>query len=191
MSRPNHTSVPALPPRRTIRPLPPYSYVPRRFPHPIRDPGGHSYGQAEPELDPSDHESVRRQHDWAVDLFNSGYYWEAHETWEAIWHAYGRRGPEATLVKALIKLAAAGVKAREPKPEGVRRHARRAAELFRSLDNGPLERRVLNVGSPIRTLARQCDRLAEHPNSWLNAAPAPVARVLPISLELTPDRDRE
>ena len=48
-----------------------------------------------------------------VALFNAGYYWEAHEAWEGLWHAYGRRGPTADVLKALIKLAAAGVKVRE------------------------------------------------------------------------------
>ena len=45
--------------------------------------------------------------------------------------AEGRTGKVADILKGLIKLAAAGVKAREGKPAGVRRHARRAEELFR------------------------------------------------------------
>ncbi len=40
------------------------------------------------------------------------------------------RGPAADVVKALIKLAAAGVKVREGQEHGVRTHSRRAAELF-------------------------------------------------------------
>ena len=67
---------------------------------------------------------------WAIDLFNQGFYWEAHEAWEGLWHAAGRRGPTADLLKGLIKLAAAGVKARECRPEGVKLHAARAAELL-------------------------------------------------------------
>ena len=54
-----------------------------------------------------------------VELFNAGYYWEAHEAWEALWHAAGRRGPTADLLKGLIKLAAAGVKVRERQEHGV------------------------------------------------------------------------
>ena len=50
-----------------------------------------------------------------VELFNAGYYWEAHESWEALWHAHGRRGPTAGVLQGLIKLAAAGVKIRERK----------------------------------------------------------------------------
>lgn len=67
---------------------------------------------------------------YGVDLFNRGYYWEAHEAWEAVWAAAGRAGSAADFFKGLIKLAAAGVKWREGNPEGARRHARRARELF-------------------------------------------------------------
>jgi hypothetical protein len=63
-------------------------------------------------------------------LFNAGYYWEAHEAWESLWHAHARRGPIADVLRALIKLAAAGVKVREGRPGGVRTHASRAAALF-------------------------------------------------------------
>ncbi len=66
----------------------------------------------------------------AIDLFNHGFYWEAHEAWEALWHAAGRKGAAADFLKGLIKLAAAGVKAREGRAAGVRQHAQRAEELF-------------------------------------------------------------
>jgi predicted metal-dependent hydrolase len=65
-----------------------------------------------------------------VQLFNAGYYWEAHEAWESLWHAHGRRGPIATVLKGLIKLAAAGVKIREGRADGVRTLATRAAGHF-------------------------------------------------------------
>jgi uncharacterized protein len=47
------------------------------------------------------------------ELFNEGYYWEAHEQWEAVWIAVGRSGVAGSLLKGLIKLAAAGVKIRQ------------------------------------------------------------------------------
>ncbi len=65
-----------------------------------------------------------------MELFDAGYYWEAHEAWESLWHAEGRRGATADLLKGLIKLAAAGVKVREGQEHGVCIHARRAAECF-------------------------------------------------------------
>lgn len=67
------------------------------------------------------------------ELFDAGYYWEAHDAWESIWHALGRRGAEADLVKGLIKLAAAGVKVRQRQPSGVRTHALGAAALLETL----------------------------------------------------------
>jgi Domain of unknown function (DUF309) len=66
---------------------------------------------------------------YAIDLFNAGYYWEAHEEWEGAWHSAGRTTPDARFVQGLIKLAACGVKAREGQPVGIRRHALRAVEV--------------------------------------------------------------
>jgi len=116
-------------------PFPPYSFVPGQYPHPVSDPRGHRHGQ-EPErveaVDPDLWQGCR-PYLYALDLFNHGYYWEAHETWEGLWHACGRKGLTADFLKGLIKLAAAGVKVRER--GGIRRgilsHAQGAAELFR------------------------------------------------------------
>jgi predicted metal-dependent hydrolase len=114
-------------------PFPPYSYVPNRLPHPVSDPGGHQCG-ARPErpdaIDPArwrDSRAYLR----GVDLFNFGYYWEAHEVWEGLWHAAGRSGTTAELLKGLIKLAAAGVKVREGSRRGVASHGRKAEAHFR------------------------------------------------------------
>ncbi|HEY2892942.1 MAG TPA: DUF309 domain-containing protein [Pirellulales bacterium] len=115
-------------------PLPPYTYVSRVTPHPTRDPAGHSYKATHARPEPLATETWRssREFLFGIDLFNAGYYWEAHEAWESLWHACGRQGTTAELLQGLIKLAAAGVKAREHRPAGVARHARRAAELFAS-----------------------------------------------------------
>jgi uncharacterized protein len=123
---------PSSAPRYTSRDLPSYSYVPGQHPHPVSDPRGHSYGHA-PEVALALDETnwpTNLAWLWAIDLFNYGFYWEAHEAWEGLWHAAGRRGPKADFLKGLIKLAAAGVKAREGRPEGVRLHAGRAAQLL-------------------------------------------------------------
>jgi hypothetical protein len=114
-------------------PLPPYSYVPGRFPHPMSDPAGHLYGKP-PERSPSpDPQRWResRAYLYGVDLLNFGYYWEAHEVWEGLWHACGRTGPTADFFRGLIKLAAAGVKVRQGVRAGVASHAARAAGIFR------------------------------------------------------------
>src|SRR5262245_55083897 len=117
------------------RALPPYSYVPGLNPHPTSDPRGHSFGLHEPRADPLDESSFRSNatYLYAIDLFNHGFYWEAHDAWEALWHAAGRHGRTADFLKGLIKLAAAGVKAREGRAAGIKQHATRAEELFRSV----------------------------------------------------------
>ena len=112
--------------------FPPYTFVPGRTPHPIRDPAGHLFGQAPelpPSLDPA-HWQDNRAYLHGVDLFNHGYYWEAHELWEGLWRAAGRMGLLADFLKGLIKLAAAGVKVRQEQPRGIVSHAARATELF-------------------------------------------------------------
>ena len=123
-------------------PLPPYTFVPGRSPHPVSDPAGHMYGKPTERPDALDPDCWEKCEAYlrGVDLFNFGYYWEAHETWEGLWRACGRRGPTADFLRGLIKLAAAGVKVREGVPEGVASHARRAAAIFGAAaerPNGP------------------------------------------------------
>jgi hypothetical protein len=116
-------------------PFPPYTFIPGRTPHPVRDPAGHMHGcrsELPPPLDPASWQESRAYRR-GIDLFNCGYYWEAHETWEGLWNRAGRQGVTADFLKGLIKLAAAGVKVREGVPPGVAAHAAGAAELFRQV----------------------------------------------------------
>jgi len=135
-------------------PLPPYSYVPgHEHPHPVTDPRGHSFrhdnrsGAIAPMSGDqlSGHvgvgyrgraEVLAADPQWlhAIDLFNAGFYWEAHEAWERFWNDLGRTTPEARFVQGLIHLAAACVKIREGKPTGVSRHTKRARELLGELE---------------------------------------------------------
>ncbi len=107
------------------RSLPAYAYLPGRFPHPIRDPRGHSHGSAGTES--ADPDAFL----WGMDLFDQGFYWEAHEAWEALWRAAQRGSAEHSLLQGLILLAAAGVKLREGKSTAARRHGFRAASFLR------------------------------------------------------------
>src|SRR5208282_3835567 len=87
--------------------FPPYAFVPGYFPHPLSSPQGHSFG-LQPEhpacLDPTNWQACR-PFLRGLDLFNYGYYWEAHEVWEGLWNACGRSGMTADVLKGLIKLA--------------------------------------------------------------------------------------
>jgi uncharacterized protein len=115
--------------------LPPYTFVPGRAPHPKSDPAGHSFGVEDAPDAPLDPERWQkcRPYLYGLDLFNNRFFREAHEQLEGLWLACGRRGVVADFLRALIKLAAAGVKHLEGRPDGVKSHASRAAELWRGV----------------------------------------------------------
>jgi molybdopterin-guanine dinucleotide biosynthesis protein A len=121
------------------RPLPPYTHIPGVTPHPISDPAGHMHGAAEHVDSIAGPLTASEPYLWGRRLFQSSYYWEAHEAWEGLWHALGRSGPRADLVKGLIKLAAAGVKLREYNRDGLQRHLARAEELTTQARAGLLD----------------------------------------------------
>ena len=181
-------------------PLPPYSYVPGHgLPHPVNDPAGHLYGvQHEPPIPaaelallPTEPASRRRalaatlaanpRWLYALDLFNAGFYWEAHEAWESFWNAFGRTTPEALFIQGLIHLAAAAVKIREGKPAGVSRHTKRARELLGDLTaanpGGALGLAPESVSAVLAELEKST------PECW-HTSRTPVVRVLDAPLRL-------
>jgi hypothetical protein len=164
--------------------LPPYTYVPGGpWPHPRSAPQGHSYGLKEPKLAPVTEASgpalLRLLR--GAELFNAGYYWEAHEVWEALWHAFGRRGPAADVVKALIKLAAAGVKVREGHEHGVRIHAARAASLLRAVSK---QAGAHQLGLDLEECADRAQKVADDPPRDCGPEGAPVVRVFAFRIEI-------
>ncbi|WP_232846654.1 DUF309 domain-containing protein [Devosia beringensis] len=126
------------------RMLPAYAYLPGSTqPHPVRDPKGHSYEQGE--LQPAQGvDTVALL--WGIDLFNLGYYWEAHEAWEPLWIATKGAVWDRTLYKGLIMLAATGVKIRERKWVPAMRHADRAGKALRLLSSGRGGRLIDQIG---------------------------------------------
>ena len=154
------------------RPLPPYAYQPGRTPHPTRDPGGHSYGEGSETPAPPDPAEWRacRDYLYGIDLFNHGYYWEAHEAWEGLWVACGRRGPTATYLQALINLAAAGFKARWGNARGMRANARTALELFEAAARHPAVEPMRYMGLDVRALADFAERISRSPGTIDTAA---------------------
>ena len=183
-----------------MRTLPPYSYVPgHEHPHPVTDPRGHLYGHTHPAPIPSEslaqlptEPASRRQSlaallattpHWlyALDLFNEGFYWESHEAWEPFWHGLGRTSPEAQYVQGLIHLAAACVKIREGRPEGVRRHTQRARTLLGDLG-------AANLGAALGlapdSLSAVVAELEKHTPACWHTSRTPVVRVLVRDLRL-------
>jgi hypothetical protein len=134
--------------------LPPYTYVPGKTPHPESHPAGHSFGRARATAPVLDATQWRQSTAYlrGLDLFNAGYYWESHVELESLWLAAGRKGEAATFLKALIHLAACGVKHLEGIPAGVASHAGRAARLLFKLRPALENRRPLPFGIPLADL---------------------------------------
>lgn len=177
---PATTTIPRLVPGRSF---PSYSYVPGRSPHPISDPEGHSFDHRCPPPPPIDpeHWSASEEYLYGIDLFNHGFYWEAHEVWEGLWLAAGRAGVVADFMKGLIQLTAAGVKVRQGMPTGVVSLASGAADLFQ---------RVLAVyprflGLDVRELLLFAQDVATRPETWRSTEDAQVERIFPLVLRPT------
>jgi uncharacterized protein len=189
-----------------MRALPPYSYVPgHKHPHPVNDPRGHLYGHTHPiPITPEtlaqlpSEPTLRRQAlaallattpQWlyALDLFNEGFYWESHEAWESFWHALGRTSPEAQSVQGLIHLAAACVKIREGRTEGVHRHTQRARTLLGDLgaayvgDAGDHAAALGLASESVSSVVRELEHY--QPECW-HTSRTPVVRVLAAELRL-------
>ena len=158
-------------------PFPAYAYTPGRNPHPVRDKDGHSFGLHLPAPPAPDPERWQDSHDYlrGIDLFNAGYYWEAHEAWEGLWNACGRTGAMARFLQALIALAAAGVKLRQGNAFGTTAHARRADWLLEDLVR---EAGTRSMGLDMLALQQEARDIPER-----KAAPEPAV----LSFELRPE----
>lgn len=96
------------PARFTAFSLPTYRFVPDVQPHPAADPRGHSYVRA-PRFPATAVDGHRWRdspsHLYGCDLYNCGFWWEAREAWEMIWHLAARGSPERAALQGLIELA--------------------------------------------------------------------------------------
>lgn len=119
------------------KPLPPYAFLPGANPHPF-GPDGHGIGhevEAHPLAKISDFGQGPHQELflYALDLYNHGFYWEAHVYWEALWNAFNRQGINALAIQALIFMAAAGVKWRQEKADAAQGHQAKAQALWNKI----------------------------------------------------------
>ena len=149
--------------------FPPYAYLPGKKPHPVRDPTGHSY-HVEPI--PVAAEALGSETFlWGLDLFNHGYYWEAHEAWEGLWQVVDRDGPLRTLLKGLILLSASGIKIPEGKHAAAVRHTGRAAALLRRLMKVPDRTFERALGLSPAALAEYAEAASRIPAALQATAP--------------------
>ena len=119
--------------RYTDLPFPAYRHLPGRTPHPRRDPSGHHFGIPEIGSGPLEPELWWEcgPYLYGVDLYNFAYFWEAHESWEAVWKASA--GLTATFLQGLIQVSAALLKKRLQAVRGMENLWRHGSEKLRAV----------------------------------------------------------
>lgn len=153
-------------PRYSLRPFPPYRFVPGFSPHPLRDPDGHSYQNPAPRPDPLPPEQWRSEPTYlfGIDCYNFAFWWESHEVLEEIWHAVGHDGVQGQFLQALVQIAAAWLQRFRGRERTADRQARAGLErlagtpdLFMGVATRELEtgvRAYLTGQSPAYPLVR-------------------------------------
>ena len=92
---------------------PPYRFVPGQSPHPTRDSKGHSYNVKPQQLMSFEAENWHscEEYLYGIDLFNHGFWWEAHEALETVWVAAGGRYTETgAFIQGIIQITVAHLK---------------------------------------------------------------------------------
>lgn len=107
--------------RYSNRHFPPYRYLPGVNAHPVRDPSGHTFGRVETKLSFISPDLWQENPDYlyGVDLFNHGFWWEAHEAWESVWHTTDKDGAYGQCLQGLIQISAAFIKWHLKQPDGL------------------------------------------------------------------------
>jgi hypothetical protein len=70
---------------------------------------------------------------YGLALHDDGFFWEAHEIWEAVWKAAPMNGRDRLALRALIQIANAGLKQRQARPRAAARLIEEAKALLGEL----------------------------------------------------------
>ena len=173
-------------PRYTQRAFPRYRHIPNQTPHPIIDPKGHSFEKHSEKAEYIPHE--KWQHNalylYGVDLFNHGFWWEAHEAWEAVWLTTKKTDMEGQYLQALIQFSAALIKLYSGNEKGFTNLWGEAAKKF-SFCLGELDKNKhhawmgLNLAKWLKKVEVFChsinpNLIPDHPNDALLYASYPA-----------------
>lgn len=92
-----------------LRALPTQAYVPGQGPRPSLVADDPTRATAAAYLR-ADRWREHAEYLWGVDLYNAGFFWEAHEVWEASWRASAHDPEQHSYLQGLIQIAAACLK---------------------------------------------------------------------------------
>jgi len=127
--------------------LPAYRFLPGLTPHPLTDPEGHGGGHGPATALPPEDWTENGPYLYGCDLYNRGYWWEAHEAWEALWQvtrlqiARGEAGAPVVqqhrFLQGLIQAANAQLKLALGRAQAVRRLWWKAEAHWRAAGDPP------------------------------------------------------
>ncbi|MEO1291454.1 MAG: DUF309 domain-containing protein [Pseudomonadota bacterium] len=101
--------------------LPEVWHIPGKTPHPSADHPASRVARTAPNPTDPAHWRDNLAYLYGLRLYHAGFYWEAHEVWEAVWMNARPNSPERHLLQGLIQLANAGLKIRMGKLRAVQR----------------------------------------------------------------------
>ncbi len=120
-------------------PFAPYRFVPGRHPHPTAHPEGHSYlppGESEPPVPfvPPERWWESEAYLEGVDCYNHGFWWEAHEAWEGLWHVVPNPSSQRSFLQGAIQVSALHLQAFLGKRNGIIRLHDSSRRHFANVD---------------------------------------------------------
>lgn len=165
--------------RYTLKPFPAYAFVPGHNAHPTADPTGHSAHQMPV--------SSRRltQNNWfkvnnylfGCDLYNHGFWWEAHEAWERVWLAGPSGDDTDCYLRALIQAANGLLKLRMQRGKAADRLSNAVGDLLTEAALTDTHYMGLNIApwfADYKTYVRKRGDHATLPLLRLSPPPTPV-----------------
>ena len=153
-------------------PYPSNAHVPGRTPRPLESPAFDAAAAA-PVYTVDRMWSQNTTYLYGIDLYNSGYFWEAHEVWEPVWMRSAGNSRERIVVQGLIQLSNACLKLLMERPEAAARllviarekiiDAARPAPVMMGLELDPLSVQIAGYSALLaRHVSGDTDELLAH-----------------------------
>jgi predicted metal-dependent hydrolase len=108
---------------------------------------------------------------YGLALHDGGFFWEAHEIWEAVWKAAPMNGRDRLALRALIQIANAGLKRRIERPRAAARLIDEAKGLLGELILRGETAEPRSVAASLRA-----EVLREELQKGVETGPAPLTR---------------
>lgn len=160
--------------RYTATPFPDYAFVPGHNAHPTADPSGHSARQVPPSSQRLTQNNWFDVNDYlfGCDLYNHGFWWEAHEAWERVWLARQPGDDTDCYLRALIQAANGLLKLRMQRAKAADRLSNAVGDLLAEADLTYTHYMGLNIAPWFANYKNYVRKRGDH-------ATLPLLRLLP------------